>query len=123
MDKAGFDHLMQSLADAWSSADPIAAVRCFTDDIVYVDAMNRQRYAGLPALYESSGDDSVPKSMIWHHLAFDTQRQIGTGEYTFRGLRQYHGIVIVQLRDGKISRWREYQYQDEAERSDSIEDS
>ena len=46
-------------------------------------------------------------SMSWHHLL--VEGEIGVGEYTYRGERQFHGIVIVQLRDGRISRWREYE--------------
>jgi hypothetical protein len=49
--------------------------------------------------------------MTWHHLLFDEEAQIGAGEYTFQMNNRYHGIVIVKLRDGKISNWREYQYQ------------
>lgn len=53
------------------------------------------------------GDDPPPMRMTWHHLSVDGD--IGFGEYTFRGGRQYHGIVAVHLHDGMIDRWREYQ--------------
>ncbi len=48
--------------------------------------------------------------MVWHHLLFDPDKQVGAGEYTFEMNQRYHGIVVVQMVDGKISRWREYQY-------------
>jgi hypothetical protein len=32
------------------------------------------------------------------------------GEYTFQMRGRYHGVVVVKLRAGKISHWREYQY-------------
>jgi len=47
--------------------------------------------------------------MEWHHLIFDQTQQIGTGEYTFTYNATTHGIVIVKLRDGLISNWREYE--------------
>jgi hypothetical protein len=124
MDVRGFDGLMRTLAHAWSTGDARAATDCFADDIVYVEPPDRQRYVGLAALFElSGGDDPSPMSMIWHHLAFDPERQIGFGEYTFRGRRQYHGIVVVQLREDRIARWREYQYPDEMEWIQFIGDS
>ena len=46
--------------------------------------------------------------MVWHHLVFDEGRQIGAGEYTYRGRNQYHGIVMVRIVDGLIANWREY---------------
>jgi hypothetical protein len=54
---------------------------------------------------------------------FDPERQIGAGEYTYRGRRQYHGVALVQLRDERISRWREYQYQHDADWEEFVGDS
>jgi hypothetical protein len=48
--------------------------------------------------------------MRWHNVVFDEEAQVGCGEYTFRGRNQFHGIVIVKVEGGEISRWREYQY-------------
>jgi len=45
----------------------------------------------------------------WHHLIFDQAQQVGTGEYTFTYNLTTHGIVIVRLRNGLISNWREYE--------------
>jgi hypothetical protein len=50
--------------------------------------------------------------MHFHHLWFDEERQIGAGEYSFGNEeRDYtlHGVVVVELKDGKIGFWREYQ--------------
>ena len=114
MDRAAFEALMWTVARGWSTGDARAAADCFTDDVVYVEPPDRQHHAGRDAVFElSGGDDPPPMSMAWHHLVFDPERQIGCGEYTFRGRRQYHGLVIVQLRDGRIRRWREYQYHDD----------
>jgi hypothetical protein len=99
-------------------------VDCFTDDIVYVEPADRQRYVGRSAVFElSGGDEPSAMSMTWHHLAFDPEAQIGFGEYTFRGRRQFHGVVIVQVRDDRIRRWREYQYHDELDWIQFIGDS
>lgn len=48
--------------------------------------------------------------MTWHHLIFDEDEQIGAGEYTFQMNNRYHGVVIVKVSEGRIARWREYQY-------------
>jgi hypothetical protein len=52
------------------------------------------------------------------------QGKIGAGEYTFgyKG-RKTHGIVIVQIAEGKIRRWREYQYRTEIDWRDFVGES
>jgi hypothetical protein len=73
-----------------------------------VEPPDRQRYEGREELYAFfGGQDPPPMSMSWHHLL--VEGDIGVGEYTYRGEQQFHGLVIVQLRDGRISRWREYE--------------
>jgi len=115
---------MWTLARAWSTGDAVTATDCFTDDVVYVEPPDRQRYVGRAALFElSGGDEPPPMSMTWHHLAFDPEQQIGFGEYTFQGRRQYHGITIVQIRQDRIARWREYQYTDDTEWAEFVGDS
>ena len=52
---------------------------------------------------------SHPMRMQWHHLLFDEGQQIGAGEYTFQYEIRTHGVVMVKLVDGRISRWREYE--------------
>jgi SnoaL-like domain len=124
VDRQGFEKLLETIARAWSTGDPQTAAECFTEDAVYVEPPDRQRYVGRAELFElSGGEQPPPMSMTWHHLAFDDARQIGFGEYTFRGRRQYHGVVIVQLRGERISRWREYQYHHEADWTEFIGDS
>lgn len=63
-------------------------------------------------------------TMTWHHLLFDESKQIGVGEYTFayKGI-ETHGIVIVQIVEGKIQRWREYQDRSEMNREDFVGES
>lgn len=102
---------MDAVADGWNNSDAAAAARRFAIDAVYLEPPDRQRYVGRQAIYEFfGGADPPPMTMTWHHLIFDADRQVGVGEYTFRGRNQYHGLVIVQVVDGEIARWREYQY-------------
>ena len=106
-----FEAILQGVADAWNAGDAAAAANLFAEDAVYLEPPDRQLYRGRRALYEFfGGDQKIPMSMTWHHLAFDETAQIGFGEYTFKGTNQYHGIVVVRIRDGKIANWREYQY-------------
>jgi hypothetical protein len=49
--------------------------------------------------------------MTWHHLIFDEQKQIGSGEFTFEYGGKVHGMVIIKITNGKISNWREYWYE------------
>jgi ketosteroid isomerase-like protein len=108
VERTEFVTLMQAIADAWNEGDTPRALACFTDDAVYMEPPDRQRYEGRDELFAFfGGDDPPPMSMVWHHLLVDGD--VGIGEYTYRGDRQFHGIAIVQLRDGKVRRWREYE--------------
>jgi hypothetical protein len=107
-----FGALMGRIATGWNTGDAAGAADCFTDDAVYMEPPDRQRYEGRAALFEFFGGNQHPPpkmSMTWHHLAFDAPTQTGFGEYTFEGSRRYHGIVVVKLRSGKVALWREYQ--------------
>jgi ketosteroid isomerase-like protein len=109
-----FRQLVQKVADAWNEGDAAKAVGCFTEDAVYIEPPDRQVYRGRAALFEFFGGDKKPEPpmrMTWHHLGFNAGEQIGFGEYTFQMNRRYHGIVVVKVRGGKISNWREYQYE------------
>lgn len=41
---------------------------------------------------------------------FDEVEQTGAAEYTYTGSYTYHGLVLVRVRDGLVSEWREYQH-------------
>ena len=108
MDHDAFVTLMQTVADSWNGGDTARALACFTDDAVYMEPPDEQRYEGREELFVFfGGEDPPPMSMEWHHLVVDGD--IGVAEYTYRGNRQFHGLVIVQLRDDLIARWREYE--------------
>lgn len=113
-----FKRLLQAVADSWNKGDARRAADCFTEDAIYIEPPDKQVYVGRKALFEFFGGNQKPPpkmSMIWHHLAFDEDEQIGFGEYTFQGNNRYHGIVIIRIVNGKIGNWREYQYKSELE--------
>jgi hypothetical protein len=109
-----FQKLMQTVSEGWSEGNARKAADCFAVDAVYAEPPGKQLYRGRAELYEFFGGEKPPQppmSMEWHHLVFDPETQIGSGEYTFQMKERYHGIVIVRLKDGLIATWREYQYQ------------
>ena len=110
-----FEALMNTVAAGWNEGDPRKAADCYTEDALYTEPPDRQVYRGREALYEffRGVKPAPPTRMVWHHLAFDAKEQVGFGEYTFHGNSRYHGIVIMKLRGGRISNWREYQYKSE----------
>ena len=119
-----FRKLMKAIAEGWNEGDARKAADCFTEDAVYVEPPDSQVYNGREALYAFFGGDAgpeLPMKMTWHHLAFDEASQIGFGEYTFEMYSRYHGIVIVKVREGKISNWREYQYKSNLAWADFVE--
>jgi len=116
MTESEFERLMQTIADGWNKGNARKAADCFIKDAIYIEPPEKQIYHGRDELYEFFGGDhgtDIPMKMIWHHLAFNEQQQIGFGEYTFEMHGRYHGIVIVKIETGLIKHWREYQYQTE----------
>jgi len=114
IDKIEFKSILMSVSNGWKSNDARLAANAFTLDAVYIEPPNQQLYQGRQEIFEFFGGESGrknPMNMTWHHILFDQQNQIGTAEYTFeyKG-RLSHGIVIIQISEGKIRRWREYQY-------------
>ena len=116
-----FRSLMDTVAAGWNESDARKAADCYTEDAIYTEPPDKQVHVGRKALYEFFGGDrklKPPMKMMWHHLAFDEASQVGFGEYTFQMNHRYHGIVIVKIRSGKISNWREYQSKSELEWKD-----
>jgi hypothetical protein len=115
---AQFTNLMRTVAAGWNEGDAKKAADCYTEDALYTEPPDKQVYAGRKALYEFFGGDKKPDPpmrMTWHHLAFDEESQTGFGEYTFQMNNRYHGVVVVKIKNGKISNWREYQYKSDLE--------
>lgn len=108
-----FRAVLDSVAAGWNSARPELAASCFTEAAVYLEPPVRQLHRGRPALREffaASIHPARPDRMRWHVVAFDSVRQVGFGEYTYRGRQNYHGIAVLHLDAGLIRSWREYQY-------------
>ena len=118
-----FRALLGTVAAGWNEGNARKAADCFTEDALYLEPPDKQFYSGRPALYEFFGGATKPEppmKMTWHHLAFDEASQVGFGEYTFQMNRRYHGIVVVKIRGGKISNWREYQYESKLDWKDFV---
>ena len=116
-----FRALLEQVARGWNTGDAATSAACFAEDAVYLEPPDRQSYRGRDGLFEFfGGDDPPPMSMRWHHVCFDERAQIGAGEYTFEGRKRYHGVVLVELENGLIARWREYQYESRLEWEDFV---
>ena len=110
--------LMETVADGWNEGNARRAANCFTEGAVYMEPPDRQFYKGRQAIYDFFGGPTKPNPpmhMKWHHLAFNEQEQIGYGEYTFQMNQRYHGVVTVLVQNGKIAKWREYQYKSDTD--------
>lgn len=117
MDGDGFRAMLETIARAWNEGDTDTALACFTDDARYTEPPDSQHYEGRDQLYEFfGGADPPPMSMAWHTVLFDDAEQMGAAEYTFTGTNTYHGVVVIRLRDDRISNWREYQHRSDLDR-------
>lgn len=113
-----FAKLLRTIAEAWNEGNARKAADCYTEDVIYTEPPDKQVYIGRKALYEFFGGDKKPEPpmrMSWHHISFNEGEQFGFGEYTFQGKNRYHGIVIIKIREGRVSNWREYQYKSDLE--------
>ncbi|WP_394835814.1 nuclear transport factor 2 family protein [Pendulispora rubella] len=120
---AEFRALMNAVAEGWNGNDARKAVDCFTDDALYSSPPSPRVRRGRAALYEFFGGAPGrprPMRMQWHHLVFDESTQIGAGEYTFEYEVRTHGVVMLRLRDGKISNWREYEQESRLSWDDAV---
>jgi hypothetical protein len=109
---AEFQGLMHQLATGWTTQNTELALACFTQDAVYMEPPDLQLFLGHSQLRPYFDALTPGYFMHFHHLWFDEERQIGAGEYSFGNEeRDYtlHGVVVVELKDGKVGFWREYQ--------------
>ena len=105
---------MQLVADSWNKGDARKAADCFAEDAIYSEPPDKQLYKGRAELFKFFGGNEGRKSamkMTWHHLVFDEEKQVGAGEFTFEFGSKVHGVAMVKVAEGKISRWREYWYE------------
>jgi ketosteroid isomerase-like protein len=109
---ADFRELMERLATAWSTQDTELALSCFTEDAVYMEPPDIQLYLGheqLRPYFAALTDDTF---MEFHTLLLAETGRTGAGEYSFGTAAEPtadHGVAVVELEEGRISFWREYQ--------------
>ena len=108
-----FTEVLTNIAKGWNEGNATFAAQYFADSAVYEEPPRNQLYKGQKEIFEFFGCErgfDKPMKMAWHNLAFNEEKQIGFGEYSFALNNQYHGIVIMKFENGKIVKWREYQY-------------
>jgi ketosteroid isomerase-like protein len=118
-----FESVMTTLAEAWSKQDTKRALACFTADALYMQPPDQQLYRGAAELEKLFAAIRPGTLMKFHHLAFDAKSQVGFGEFSFGrsgAAKADHGVVVVTLRGGRISLWREYFQEGPASFSDFV---
>lgn len=116
MTEIEFLKTLRGIASSWIEGDAARAAGFFHVDAVYEEPPKQQFYRGkedILAFFTAVMSDGPRLSMNWHNAAFSARANVGFGEYTFSRVNQFHGIVALKFKDGKIFRWREYQYQSE----------
>ncbi len=103
-----FKNLMQQIADGWMEQDVEKASDCFSDDAVYSQPPGKQYYSGKENILEFFNGVTPGAKMTWHNLGINGN--IGFGEYSFEMNSKNHGVVVVELENRKIKKWREYQW-------------
>jgi hypothetical protein len=110
---AQFVNFMERLARTWVENDTPMSLAHFTEDAVYIEPPDLQRYRGHNELRLFFNNLTLGTTMTWHNLWFDESTQCGAGEYSFSlggwAGEANHGVAIVEMRDGLIATWREYQ--------------
>lgn len=106
-----FRNLMNNVANGWSNQDTELALSSFDIDAIYMEPPNIQYYRGHKQLRPYFNALTAEHSMKFHHLWFNPVTQTGAGEYTFSYGKNTAdtGIVVVEIQNGKIMFWREYQ--------------
>lgn len=136
IDGTEFRKLLDTWIAGWAENDPGKSSGCFTEDAFTLKPIYNKEgkvivnysAGGRPAMLRALTDFAEAKkkegfstSMEWHTVAFDKQQQIGVGEYTFHfGNAPYHGIMVLRIDAGLISRKHEYEYDSNVEWSDFI---
>lgn len=126
LNTAQFEILLRNLADGWNAGDSRKAANCFTIDAIYMEPPNKQLYRGRDELFTFFGGNSGragAMQMTWHHIAFNEEQQIGSGEFSFTYGSTVHGVAMIKIKAGKIHRWREYWYESPLQWDDFIGES
>jgi hypothetical protein len=108
-----FSRIVTDIAKGWNEGNASLAAQYFDEHAIYEEPPKNQIYKGRKEIFEFFGGEEgfeTPMKMKWHNLAFNEENQVGFGEYTFAMNNQYHGVVVIKFENGKIAKWREYQY-------------
>ena len=102
--------------DAWLAQDVDRYVGCWHDDMrIEMPSGTIDGAAKYRKLVEASFGWAAPESFEVHHLAIDACTSIVFADWTIRARRreddvvvEWRGLSVCELRDGKISWWREH---------------
>ena len=111
---ADFRQLLDALADAWARNDAQAAAALFREDACYMEPPAEQLFVGRDQLRAYFSPLAPGTYLDIHHAWYDDESRLGSVEFTFgtRGQPQAsHGVAVLQIVDGLIATWREYQAQ------------
>jgi hypothetical protein len=109
-----FQRVLHALADAWARNDAPAAAALFREDASYMEPPGEQLFLGRDQLRAYFSPLEPGTYLDIHHAWYDEGSGYGSLEFTFgtRGETQAsHGMAVVQIVDGLIASWREYQAQ------------
>jgi hypothetical protein len=122
--QAQFNALMARVEQGWSTQNTDLALSAFDSNCIYMEPPNEQLYVGHAQLRPYFGALSPRHFMKWHVLAFNPATQQGMGEYSF-GRRDADscltGVAVIELKNGKIAFWREYQRRGPARREQFLD--
>jgi ketosteroid isomerase-like protein len=117
---ADFERLVSDVAEGWATGDVDRALSAFASDAVYMEPPEEQLFRGHGELRPYFAAVPSGTLMRLHRIWFDEGRQAGAIEYTFAAgpadSTADHGVAVLELRDGRIAHWREYQAKGPADR-------
>ena len=113
IDATAFRRLVERVATGWETGDVDGALAAFAPDAIYMEPPDIQLYVGHDELRRYFAAVSAGTLMRLAHVSFDEATQTGAAEYTFASGPEDadadHGVAIIEVRDGRIASWREYQ--------------
>ena len=110
MNQTEFRSLLTLLADGWTHREYESVASRFAEDVFYSDP-NNYTFRDRESLLEFfENDDGRPQFCEFHNSSWDDERQLGVAEFTYVGTFCYHGTAWIEIKNGKIATWREYQH-------------
>lgn len=118
-----FASLMKRVSEGWTNKDTELALSAFADDAIYTEPPHFQIYRGAGELRVFFDRITPGATMKWHSLWYNAESGVGAGEYSFKNggrTTAVHGVAVVQVANGKIKVWREYQRRGDIEFEDFL---